>query len=305
MDTSVTYMMTNKIGAAGFATVTMDELNQLAVELELNTIAAKEASKFVSAGLIDLVATNASNRAVKQAINHLAKPESGKQLASYLKIYSRRWATQYAKRAAKGKSVPETDLQWELLLLSAPVLEALVESATTDVELSASTDEAEALDEIAEQKKTSDLNLKCFEQVLIDHEFVYERENDSVRLEVRCGNVMANLQVRANSAGILLTTSLPVLVSKDHRPGVSAGIQFANWKLTLGNFEFHEKSGTVRFRNSAPLAATPCPKQFAGLLFSSLFALRQYALGIVQLALGNGDPISTMKLCATQAENNL
>ena len=304
MDTSATYVMTNKIGAAGFASVTMDELNQLAAELELNTIAAKEASKFVSASLTDLVATNASNRAVKQAINHLAKPESVKQLASYLKIYSRRWATQYAKRAAKGKSVPETDLQRELLLLSAPVLGALVESAT-DVKLSASNNEDKALDEIAEQKKISDLNLKCFEQVLIDHEFVYEREDYSVRLEVRCGNVMANLQIRANSAGILLTTSLPVLVSKDHRPGVSAGIQFANWKLTLGNFEFHEKSGTVRFRNSAPLAATPCPKQFAGLLFSSLFALRQYALGIVQLALGNGDPISTMKLCATQAENNL
>jgi len=84
----------NKIAATGFATVTMDELNQLVTELGLHTIAAKEAAKYVPPALIDLVATNAAKRAVKQAINNLGKPASAKELVSFLKIYSHRWATQ-------------------------------------------------------------------------------------------------------------------------------------------------------------------------------------------------------------------
>ena len=281
----------NKIAATGFATVTMDELNQLVTELGLHTIAAKEAAKYVPPALIDLVATNAAKRAVKQAINNLGKPASAKELVSFLKIYSHRWATQFAKRTAKDKPLPEIDLQRELLLLSEPGIEALVESAA-DVELPVSNDNAEA-SAIAEQEKTSDLYLECFEQALRDHEFVYERNGDSIRLDVPCGKVRANLHVHVCPGGIILTSLLPVSVSREFQPGVSAGIHIANWKLNLGTFEFHEKNGTVRFRNSVPLAAVPCPAQLAGLLFSSLFAIKQHALGLIQLALGNGNPGST------------
>jgi hypothetical protein len=139
-------------------------------------------------------------------------------------------------------------------------------------------------------------------------EISVESHRNRLNIPVRCGALGSRVEVSQGHGFLQVLVRIPLSVPSLRLAAASEAVNRINWELISGLFELNmtDSDGELRFRNSFPmLDSVPTDKQLRFMVFESWRTTARYIAALVEVALGDGDPVVAIQRAEKPMPQNL